>query len=209
MPPSRHQAGLSGRQTVSKEKCLRGAPASKGSLTPWWGLPGTRSWLRGLTWLGAPATGPWRCIWGICVWGREEDRASHKNPDPRSNWLCDSNGVARVGGHPPHPLVCQPPAWLRSRARTSPRAGEPCPGPAKSSVGEERPGFTRVREVWGVPSLPGEASSRRGLQARLREACVESVQHVLRPAKGCPGPYGPPGSHTDTPKQGNPLHPAP
>lgn len=36
-------------ESVSREKWLWGVTASRGSLTPWLGLPGTHGWFRGLS----------------------------------------------------------------------------------------------------------------------------------------------------------------
>lgn len=111
------------------------------------------------------------------------------------------------GGAHPIPLPAQPPAWLQSRARPSPRAGELRPGPAKSSVWEELPGFMRVREasvcqaslvrrVW-----EGAAESQAHGRPRPSQpaAFTEPTLPCLGPAKGCPSPYGPPSPHTDAP----------
>ena len=174
------------------------------------GLSCTPGWCRGFAGRGAPSSEPCRLRWververEIILLMRTEIRQA-----AASAILMGRRGQ---GGTCPIPSPAQPPTWLHSRARPSPRAGEPRPGPAKSSVWEELPGFMRVREasvcqasrvrrVW-----EGAAESQAHGRPRPSQpaAFTEPTPPGQCPAKGCPSPYGPPRPRTDAPNQERP-----
>lgn len=161
--------------------------------------------MQGITAPGCPPPGcaDWRCV------RTQEDPAPHVKANTQGSCLCDFNGVARVGGDPPRPLACPAACVAAVQASSLAHAGEPCPGPAKSRLWEELPGLRgpgRAKPLrrGGVSEGAAKSQAQRCPWPSQPAACVEMAQPVLRPAKGCPGPYGPLSCCTDTPNQGKP-----